>query len=205
MRKRLHILLLIAIVAIASCFVACDKKDAVTITIHIKSQTYTIERNRGDNLIGFDPETLTNPEGLTYIGGSSYDGLFYDEDCLFRYDESKPIEHDITLYVFSFYLFNPNLNFVTFVFEGNKYNFHPQLNHPVTVFDFIATAYGKPISPACLEFYSDEAMQHKFELYGLNYQDECEPTNLIWGGSPPYSYTIYVKRVPAPELPTYNT
>ncbi len=205
MKKKIFLLSLIGLLIIHIIFFfACDKKDTVTITIQIENKTYTIEQNKGDNLIGLDLEALTNPEGYLIFGSSLYNELFYDEDCLFKYDKSQPIDHDITLYGFTVDGVNPNYNYVTFVFEGNKYYLHPQFNYPVTVFDFIATAYGKPISPACLEFYSDEAMTNQFELTGLNYQTECEQGQPIWAYGPPYSYTIYVKRVPAPELPVYE-
>ena len=205
MKKKSLFLWLIGLLLIFSnFFVACDKKNTVKITIYINNTSYTIERNKGDNLIGLDLEALTNPEGRIYFGSSLYNGLFYDESCLFKYDQSQQIEHDITLYGFRFDGVNPNYTYVTFVFEKNEYRLNPQFNYPVTVFDFIATAYGKPISPACLEFYSDEAMTNQFELTGLNYQAECEPRPIIWAYGPPYSYTIYVKRVPAPSLSSLN-
>ena len=102
----------------------------------------------------------------------------------------------MTLYAGVYHL-SPDLVSVNFVFENQQYILYQQSNYPLTVFDFIATAYGKSISPACLEFYSDAEMQNQFDLVGLNYQTECEQEYAfaMFG-----KYTIYVKRVPAPTI-----
>ena len=198
MKKKLLSLVFIGLFLICSIsFVSCDKKDQVKVTLCMNETCKTVECNKYGKLDDFDLLKLFELENR--IGGPIVDGLFYDSSCLLKYDTSKHIENDITLYVGYHYL-NPENIDIYFIFEGATYHINRQSNYPVTVFDFIASAYGKPISPACLEFYGDEAMTNRFELYGLNYQTACQTISM----GIPTSYTIYVKRVPAPALPSYD-
>lgn len=188
MKKAITLFLIIALIAsICIAFVACDN-DTVNVKIVVRSygvkdeETYTLLTKHVGDTVTFEDYKAVVTQYMAF--SSSHEAGFYlDKECVFKRDDSTPLDGDITLYVNRQPSITPQ---ICFIFDGMQYNFVTTENKEVTAFDFVVSAYGKHAIPDEFEFFMDEDMTIPLELEGFNYK-ECYRD--IYN-----TYKVYVKR-----------
>lgn len=187
--KNLIILLLITAILASICiaFVACDN-DTINVKIVVRSygvedeETYTLSTKHVGDTVTFEDYKAVATQYITF--SSSHEvGFYLDKECVYKRDDSAPLDGDITLYVKRQPSITPE---ICFILDGENYNFVTTENKEVTAFDFILSAYGKHAIPDEFEFFVDEDMTIPLELEGFNYKN-CYRD--IYN-----TYKVYVKR-----------
>ncbi len=187
MKKVISCLTLVSILVFGVVlFVGCDKNSEKIVVTFItigngNESRYEKTVNTGDMITMSDFTELKNEDAS--VGHSVYTGFFRDSNCVFKFDDSEPIHHDTVLYVKQSPEGTPVINFIL---EGKTYPLAVERTKTVSVFDFIASAYGKSSIPEQFDFFKDEQLTEKIDLTGYNYQS-C--TFDFW-----QKCNIYVKR-----------
>lgn len=122
-------------------------------------------------------------------GSPLYLGFYSDKQCTKKVHPDTKFSKDTDLYtlvVFS----GADLFFIKFVFEGQEYMFYQSFQVPITIDDFVVSAYGKELDRTKLHFFSDEAMTNEIEIIGKTYDElVLEETLLFYHNEK----TVYVK------------
>lgn len=171
MKKVISCLALVSILILGvALFVGCDNNSEKIVVTFITTNNGNESRyektvNEGD-LISINDFIELNGKDSS-IGHSIYTGFFRDSNCVFKFDDSEPIHHDTVLYVKQSPEGTPIINFIL---EGKTYPLAVERTKTVSVFDFIASAYGKSSIPEQFDFFKDEQLAEKIDLTGYNYQ-----------------------------------
>lgn len=188
MKKHFAFFAVLLIISFSLIFVACDdteNENECTVTF-VTSGIESVERyektiKKGET-VSID-DFIALADKTTKIGNSIYTGLYNDSSCVFKRDDSIPINENTTLYVKKSAEGTPVVNFVL---DGKTYSIAVEKTKTVGVFDFIASAYGKSSIPEQFDFFKDERCTEKLELTGYTYKT-CASD--FW-----QRYTIYVKK-----------
>lgn len=188
MKKHFAFFAVLLIISFSLIFVACDdteNENECTVTF-VTSGIESVERyektiKKGETVSIEDFIALADK--TTKIGNSIYTGLYNDSSCVFKRDDSIPINANTTLYVKKSAEGTPVVNFVL---DGKTYSIAVGKTKTVGVFDFISSAYGKSAIPEQFDFFKDERCTEKLELTGFEYKT-CASD--FW-----QRYTIYVKK-----------
>ncbi len=171
MKKTIICLTLVSILVFSvALFVGCDNNSEKIVVTFITTgngneSRYEKTVNDGDLITMSDFTALQN--GDSSIGHGIYTGFFRDSNCVFKFDDSEPIRHNTVLYVKQSPEGTPVINFIL---EGKTYPLAVERTKTVSVFDFIASAYGKSSIPEQFDFFKDEQLTEKIDLTGYNYQ-----------------------------------
>lgn len=188
----------IVIMLAICCFAlltACDKEQSsddceikfVTVSGGTTAETYTTKVARGQTIGLPDYLAFVSKPGPDDIGGHyNYTGLFWDEACFHKRDDSLQVTDDMTLYVKKC---SESTSVVDFILDGETYTLIPDESQNLSVTDFVTTAYGKYADASDFKFYKDKEMTQEISFEGLAYTE----LNLsFWN-----RYTVYVKRISA--------
>ena len=122
-------------------------------------------------------------------GAPLYLGFYSDKQCTKKVHPDTKFSKDTDLYtlvVFS----GADLFLIKFVFEGQEYMFYQSFQVPITIDDFVVSAYGKELDRTKLHFFSDEAMTNEIEIIGKTYDElVLEETTLFYQNEK----TVYIK------------
>lgn len=198
MKKRFAVFVLCMVLVLsAMAFVACNN----TVTLRI----YRLELYDAKNgnipapsliyqLNNEQPFTISEYKDIIVkddriYGAPLYLGFYSDKQCTKKVHPDTKFSKDTDLYtlvVFS----GADLFFIKFVFEGQEYMFYQSFQVPITIDDFVVSAYGKELDRTKLHFFSDEAMTNEIEIIGKTYDElVLEETPLFYHNEK----TVYVK------------
>lgn len=199
MRKKVALILTtcLLLALLMAAFVACN--NTVTLRIYrlelydakngnIPTPSLTYQLNNGHSFTISEYKDIVHKDDKIY-GAPLYLGFYSDKQCTKKVHPDTKFSKDTDLYtlvVFS----GSNLFFIKFVFEGQEYMFYQSFQAPITIDDFVVSAYGKELDRTKLHFFSDEAMTNEIEIAGKTYDElALEETPLFYHNEK----TVYVK------------
>lgn len=199
MRKKVALILTtcLLITLLMAAFVACN--NTITLRIYrlelydakngnISTPSLTYQLNNGHMFTVSEYKDIVHKDDRIY-GAPLYLGFYSDKQCTKKVHPDTKFSKDTDLYtmvVFS----GADLFFIKFVFEGQEYMFYQSFQAPITIDDFVVSAYGKELDRTKLHFFSDEAMTNEIEIAGKTYDE------LALEETPLFSHnekTVYVK------------
>lgn len=201
MKKKFALILTtcLLLAVLMTAFVACDNK---TVTLSV----YTVYLSKFEGNYVVEPKliheqkvgafTLNNykyiiNEGETAYGGPCYLGLYYDLQCTKKVHPDTVFKKNTTLYALGIVPIN-EVYLICFQYEDQTYTFYQQQKEPLTMDDFVVSAYGKELDRTKLAFFRDEEMTQRIELEGKTF--DTLGAKLVENSSW-YARRVYVKLI----------
>lgn len=199
MKKKFALILTtcLLLTMLMTAFVACN--NTVTLRIYrlelydakngnISTPSLIYQINNGHPFTVSEYKDIIVKDDKIY-GAPLYLGFYSDKQCTKKVHPDTKFSKDTDLYtlvVFS----GADFFLIKFVFEGQEYMFYQSFQVPITIDDFVVSAYGKELDRTKLHFFSDEAMTNEIEIIGKTYDElVLEETTLFYQNEK----TVYIK------------
>lgn len=161
------------LIACIAVFVGCnEKKDECIVTFIVSNGTQDVRYEKtitSGELVKMSDFNNLKDNDFT-IGNGIFTGFFRDSNCVFKYDDSEPIQNDTTLYVKQS---REGTQVLNFVLDGITYPLAVERTRMVNAYDFLISAYGKSAYVEQFDFFKDEQCSERLDLNGYNYKS-CE-------------------------------
>lgn len=209
MKKKFTLIMVTCLVftLLMTAFIACDDnedndkkeetEDMITLSVYnacldLSTPSLVYQQETGKSFTVADYTSIIY-NGEEVYGGPIYTGFYFDEQCTKVVHSDTVFNKDTSLYV-SVISSGTKTYMIDFVFEGVSYTFYQENKTPLTLDDFVVSAYGKELDRAKLRFFSNESMTDEIEIVGKTF-DDLESEESVEFFPTWYVKTVYVELI----------